>query len=85
MQNQIEQKLTQAFTPSHLEVINESHLHAGHSGDNGTGNSHFRVRITADAFDGKSRVERHRMIYGVLTEEMNGGIHALALEVEGRV
>ncbi|HJU33324.1 MAG TPA: BolA family protein [Hyphomicrobiaceae bacterium] len=77
----IHAKLTQAFAPQHLEVINESHLHAGHRGSPGTGESHFRVRIVAPVFAGKSRLARHRLVNEALAAELAGGIHALALEI----
>lgn len=74
-------KLTAAFAPAHLEVINESHMHAGHQEKfNGAGETHFRIRIVTDAFTGKSRIERHRAITGLLTDELAGELHALAIE-----
>ncbi|GLQ05622.1 BolA family protein [Sneathiella chinensis] len=78
----VEQKLKDAFSPATLDVIDESHLHAGHAGARPQGESHFRVHIVADAFEGKSRVERQRMIYQVLDAEMKTDIHALALVVK---
>jgi BolA protein len=78
---QIEAKLQAAFAPTALEVIDESHLHAGHAGAPEGGQSHFRVTIRAAAFAGKSRVAQQRAIYGALKEEMSGPIHALALDV----
>ena len=81
-QSNIEQKLKAALSPDRLEVINESHLHAGHQAHfDGKGESHFRVRITAEAFKGKSRLERHRMVNQVLADELKGALHALAVEV----
>jgi BolA protein len=77
----IQAKLTEAFRPLRLEVMNESHLHAGHRGSPGTGESHFRVRIVASAFAGKTRLERHRLINEALAAELKGKIHALALEI----
>lgn len=74
------EKLMVAFEPTRLDVINESHLHAGHRSSPGTGESHFRLLIVAPAFAGKSRVERHRMVNEVLAEEMKGRVHALALK-----
>ncbi len=65
--------------PSRLDVINESELHAGHRNSPGTGESHFRILIVSDAFAGKSRVERHRLVNDLLKEELAGGVHALAL------
>ena len=77
----ITQKMNDAFAPAHLEVINESHLHAGHQEKfNGAGETHFRIRIVTDAFTGKSRVDRHRAITGLLIEELAGELHALAIE-----
>ncbi len=83
MDDIIRDKLTAAFSPASLEVINESHLHAGHAGSPGTGSSHFRVQITADAFNGLSRVDRQRQIYAVLKDELAGPVHALALTASG--
>ena len=75
----IRRKLTEAFQPVRLEIKNESHLHHPHHGSPQTGESHFRVLLAADAFDGVNRVERQRKIYAVLAEELEGPIHALAL------
>jgi BolA protein len=79
VQDQIREKLTRAFSPEALEVVNDSHRHAGHAGSPGTGESHFSVKVVSAAFDGKSRVERHRMVNAVLAEELAGKIHALAI------
>lgn len=73
--------LEEKFSPAHLEVINESHLHAGHAGDDGSGESHFRVVIKADSFADASRVACHRMVYGALDSLLKERIHALALEI----
>jgi BolA protein len=75
----ITQKLTAAFSPQSLKVLDESHLHAGHAGWREGGQTHYRVYIVSDAFKGKSRVDRHRMINGALSAELAGGIHALAI------
>ena len=77
----IREKLTEAFAPTRLEVINESHLHAGHRGSPGTGESHFRVLIVSPTFAGASRVARHRAINKLLEAELKGKVHALALNV----
>ena len=61
-------------------MVNESHLHAGHRSSPGTGESHFRVLIVSDAFAGKSRVERHRIVNEVLRDELKDGVHALAIK-----
>lgn len=78
----IEKKLQAAFSPSHLEVIDESHLHAGHAGHREGGESHFRVRMTAESLKGKLRVAQHRAVNDVLADEMDNPIHALALELK---
>ncbi len=75
----IRAKLVTAFEPAELEVINESHLHCGHQGSPGTGESHFRVKMVAEAFIGRSRLERHRMVNEVLADELAGPVHALAV------
>jgi stress-induced morphogen len=79
VEQSIREKLTEAFAPEVLEVVNESHRHAGHAGSPGTGESHFAVKVVSAAFAGKSRLERHRMVNDVLAEEMSGNVHALAL------
>ncbi len=83
LQEAMEEKLGAAFAPERMEVINESHLHAGHQGGamDGTGETHFRVRLVSTAFAGKSRVDRHRAINQVLAAELADGVHALALEL----
>ncbi|MDG1530794.1 MAG: BolA family transcriptional regulator [Paracoccaceae bacterium] len=81
--DEINLKLTTAFTPTSLDVLNESHLHAGHSGDDGSGESHFRVVIKAAAFTDMTRLARHRAVHAALGAELIGKIHALALEIDG--
>ena len=76
----IREKLEQAFAPTRLEVINESHLHAGHRNSPGTGESHFRVLIVSAAFAGASRVARHRAVNETLAAELKGKVHALAIK-----
>jgi BolA family transcriptional regulator, general stress-responsive regulator len=75
----IREKLMVAFEPTRLDVINESHLHAGHHSSPGTGESHYRVVVVSSAFTGKSRVARHRMVNAALADELAGRVHALAL------
>jgi BolA protein len=75
----IREKLAKAFTPTSVEVVDESHQHAGHAGHRPGGETHFRVYIVAEAFRGKSRLERHRMINDTLVGELEGGVHALAI------
>jgi BolA protein len=76
----IREKLERVFSPAGLEVKDESHLHAGHAGSRPGGESHFRVLIVADAFDGMSRVARQRAVNAALKEELAGPIHALAMK-----
>jgi BolA protein len=76
----IRKKLAEALQPTRLDIINESHLHAGHRSSPGTGESHFRVLVVSPAFVGKSRVDRHRMITDALAAELKGGVHALAIK-----
>ena len=79
----IRQKLTAAFAPQSLEVVDESHRHAGHAGatrdDGSHGETHFHVRLVTAAFDGVSRVERQRRVYAALADELKGPVHALSL------
>jgi BolA protein len=72
-------KLTAAFQPTRLEVVDDSHHHAGHAGARPGGETHFTVRIVSAAFDGRSRVERQRLVYQVLAQELAGPVHALSL------
>jgi len=76
----IRQKLSDILNPTRLEVVDDSHKHVGHAGARPGGESHFSVTVVSPLFDGKSRVERQRMIYGALAEEMTEQIHALALK-----
>lgn len=73
-------KLTAAFAPSLLEIEDQSESHRGHGGYREGGETHFHVRIVADAFAGQNRVNRQRAIYGVLADELAGRVHALSLE-----
>ncbi|MEM7301535.1 MAG: BolA family protein [Pseudomonadota bacterium] len=79
----ITDKLQAEFSPTHLEVINESHLHAGHQpGFDGAGESHIRIRIVASAFDGMNRVARHRTINALVQDEIDRGLHAVAIDAK---
>ena len=78
----MEATLRERLAPSQLEVIDESYQHAGHVGANDSGvGTHFRVRIACAAFDGKSRVARHRLVYDALQDFIDQGAHAIAIEV----
>lgn len=78
-EQRLREKLILALEPTRLDVINESHLHAGHRSSPGTGESHFRVLVVSEKFAGKSRVERHRMVNDILKGDVGGAVHALAL------
>ena len=75
-------RLRERLAPSELQVLDESADHAGHVGSNGTAyGTHFRVRIASPLFTGKSRVQRHRLVYDALQDFIDQGLHALAIEV----
>ena len=74
----IERALREALAPEELEVIDEGHLHRGHPGA-ASGGGHYRVRVVSEAFDGASRLQRHRRVYAALEDAMGGEIHALAV------
>ena len=80
METTIRERLEAAFAPGRVEVRNESGKHAGHAGDDGTGESHWHVVIAAPAFAGQSRIARHRMVHGALGDVM-GRIHALSMDL----
>jgi BolA protein len=79
VKDQIAEKLNAALAPQSLDVEDESQNHAGHAGHRPGGQTHFRVYIVSEAFRGKSRLERHRMINRLLAVELAGGVHALAI------
>jgi BolA protein len=74
--------LSKALAPERLDVIDESHLHKGHAGHRPEGETHYRVKITAEAFRGKSRIDMHRAINALLADELAAGVHALAIEAK---
>jgi BolA protein len=81
VRSRIAEKLTRAFSPERLDVIDESRLHAGHQPDmTGTGETHMRVRIVSSKFAGMPRLARHRAITELLKPELDSGLHALAVE-----
>ncbi|WP_323006887.1 BolA family protein [Pseudorhodobacter sp.] len=79
--DEIKDKLSGAFAPDHLEVVNDSHRHIGHAGDDGTGETHFNVTIRAAGFAAMGRVARHRAVHAALGPDLIARIHALALDV----
>jgi BolA protein len=82
MRQTITEKLHEAFTPESLDVQDESHLHEGHAGHRPGGETHFRIYIVSQAFKGKSRIDRHRMINATLASELAGSVHALAIHAQ---
>ncbi|HRD79082.1 MAG TPA: BolA family protein [Hyphomicrobiaceae bacterium] len=79
MDERIRERLMMALEPRRLDVVNESHMHAGHASSPGTGESHYRVLVVADRFAGQTRVARHRMVNEALKAELAEGVHALAI------
>src|SRR6202040_4462336 len=84
VQETISRKLTETFAPLSLKVLDESHRHEGHAGHQPGGETHFRVYIVADAFRGKSRLARHRMINETLPAELTSGAHGVWEQAGGR-
>ncbi|PRY78373.1 BolA protein [Yoonia maritima] len=70
------------LSPTMLEVINESAMHSGHAGDDGSGESHWRIVIKASQLDDMSRIARHRAIHSALGKDIIGRIHALAIDIQ---
>lgn len=82
--NQLEAKLREQFAPDALEIINESHLHAGHQpGFDGSGESHMRIRMVSARLNGLSRVAIHRAINEACSDAFERGLHALAIDAKG--
>lgn len=78
--DEISARLTEAFAPTRLEVVNESHRHAGHAGDDGSGESHFRILLRSPVLAPMTRVERHRAVHAALGD-LTRRVHALALDL----
>lgn len=79
----ITEKLEAEFSPTSLEVINESHLHSGHQEKfDGSGETHLRIKIVSVVFEGMNRVARHRAINEQVADEINLGLHAVAIDVK---
>ena len=72
-------KLQTALEPTELEIVDESHLHAGHMGARPEGETHFRVTVVSSAFSGLGRIQRHRLVHEAVAEELRTRVHALAL------
>lgn len=75
----IRQRLEQALRPTRLDIVDESHLHAGHSAQARAGESHFRVLVVSAEFSGKSRLARHRLVNELLADQLANKVHALAI------
>ena len=80
MAETMQEKLQAAFAPEQLEVVDDSDKHAGHSGAQEGGESHFTVKITAESFRGVGRLQRQRQVYAALKEELAGSVHALSVQ-----
>jgi BolA family transcriptional regulator, general stress-responsive regulator len=80
VKDEIEARLKAAFAPERLEVVNDSHRHAGHSGDDGTGESHFSILIRSQVLAPMARVARHRAVHAALGD-LNQRVHAIALDL----
>jgi BolA family transcriptional regulator, general stress-responsive regulator len=80
----IKEKLTAALHPVSVEVVDDSARHAGHAGAKGlpAGETHFNVKVVAAAFEGKSRIDRHRLVNFILVNELKAGVHALAIDAK---
>ena len=77
--DRIEAKLRAALEAESVEVVDETHLHAGHAGAR-SGKGHFRVRVVSERFAGLSRIQSQRLVFAALAEEMESDIHALAMQ-----
>lgn len=75
----LRKKLESAFDPTGLDIVDESHLHAGHAGARPEGETHFKVTMVSPAFEGVARIQRHRLVHDVLAEELRDRVHALVL------
>ena len=73
------ERLTSIFSPAALDVLDESDRHKGHGGWREGGETHFNVKVVSAAFQGKSRIERHRLVHAALAQELADGVHALAI------
>jgi len=81
IEEEIRERIQGRFAPEYLEVINESAKHAGHSGDDGSGESHFKLIVASKIFENTSRIERHKMVFDVLSDLVSDRIHALTLDL----
>ena len=78
----IKQRLKESLAPKKLQIVDESHLHAGHAGAKESGGGHFNIEIISEQFQDKSAIDRHRMIYVALGDAMGTEIHALSINAQ---
>lgn len=78
----IRKQIIEHLAPSHLEVVNESHLHVGHAGDDGSGQTHFKVVVVSDKFNSMQPVQMHRTVNDLLSDCFKNGLHALSLKLD---
>ena len=78
---EIKKRLEEALSPSHIDIIDESHLHAGHAGA-ASGAGHFNVTVVSEKFEGQSAIQRHRMVYLAVNDLMPSEIHALSIKAQ---
>ena len=81
MEEKIKKAIEDAFSPSHLEIINESHKHAGHAGDDGSGQTHFKLIVVSNEFSGCDRVQRQRMLNASICDLFEEGLHAISMKI----
>lgn len=81
MKDEIIKKINELLKPEYLKVTNESDLHKNHPGSPNSGESHFLVEIKSKAFKNKKMLECHKIIYGILDEQMKNGLHALRIKI----
>ncbi len=79
VEEHIKEKIREKFSPLHFELVNESHLHKGHVGDDGSGQTHFKLMVVSRIFEKQDRIERHRLVMDVLKGAVSMGLHALSL------
>jgi len=78
----IKKKIEHELSPMVCEVVNESHKHIGHAGDNGTGQTHFKLLIVSSQFENKNSVARQRLVYSIINEAFSLGLHAVSMNLK---
>ena len=79
MEQKIRKAIEETLSPTHLEVVNESHKHAGHAGDDGSGQTHFKLKVVSEKFEGLSRVNAQRLVNSFLDDAFSAGLHAISM------